>query len=503
MNIICYKFSKKLNSTARPVNISGVTYVGNLKESTSILAPEIELQIASVPDVNYCYIPDFRRYYYVIGITCEAANLWSLSLSVDMLASFKDDIAMLDCYILRSSYDAAGNRIYDGSITDTTYMVTSGKPTYISQSVNSPYSLPPLAEGCYIIGCLGTRVEGEGTGAVHYYLLDDTQMLSLNNKLFSSVNWLDISATEISNNLQKALINPYQYIVSCLWCPMNISSILSAHPEISFDYIRFGWWNSDRQGYSIKGTSPVISHTISIPIPRHPDAAARGEYLNLSPYTQYTLTFYPFGSIDIDSQAIAGYNTLDLYSTVDMITGHAQLVISVMGTSNPIRIIDADVFVPSPTASMVTDYTNLSTGTLIAGGLYAGFNSETAGALSNYSGIRDLTGVLNAIGRDITSPETYANMASGASAMLTKVQAQSEVGARAIFKSNPYITLSAKCSPVQREDYDHHGRPLCQHKRINQLSGYVQVDDMDIRLPCTEPEQTAIVAYMTSGFFFE
>ena len=62
--------------------------------------------------------------------------------------------------------------------------------------------------------------------------------------------------------------------------------------------------------------------------------------------------------------------------------------------------------------------------------------------------------------------------------------------------------MNAKFYNIVNEDLQDRGRPLCQRKRINTLSGFVQVQDADIALPATQNEQNAIRAYMEGGFFY-
>lgn len=70
------------------------TYDCILKESTSIINPTIRLKATDVNVLkgNYCYIPKFNRFYYINNVTNINADTWELSLHVDVLMSFRDDI---------------------------------------------------------------------------------------------------------------------------------------------------------------------------------------------------------------------------------------------------------------------------------------------------------------------------------------------------------------------------------------------------------------------------
>lgn len=65
------------------------------KDSFSISSPTINLRIKddfNMGDVNYAYITDFNRYYFVTDIQMLSDDVYKLYLDVDVLESFKDDI---------------------------------------------------------------------------------------------------------------------------------------------------------------------------------------------------------------------------------------------------------------------------------------------------------------------------------------------------------------------------------------------------------------------------
>lgn len=69
------------------------------KESFSISSPTINLKILDdfeINNVNYAFIDDFNRYYFVTDIQMLSDNIYKLFLDCDVLESFKDDI--LDSY---------------------------------------------------------------------------------------------------------------------------------------------------------------------------------------------------------------------------------------------------------------------------------------------------------------------------------------------------------------------------------------------------------------------
>ena len=47
------------------------------------------------------------------------------------------------------------------------------------------------------------------------------------------------------------------------------------------------------------------------------------------------------------------------------------------------------------------------------------------------------------------------------------------------------------------------GRPLCQPKQINTLSGYIQCENADCTISGTHDEAAKVNEYLNSGFFYE
>lgn len=93
MDIILYNNTddnRKLNKTLTAIK----TISARLKDDTDIMHPVIELDAANLPPTaNYCYIADFKRYYYINQQGIKIGRDLTLTLSVDVLMSFKDVIS--------------------------------------------------------------------------------------------------------------------------------------------------------------------------------------------------------------------------------------------------------------------------------------------------------------------------------------------------------------------------------------------------------------------------
>ena len=83
-------------------------------DMTSICSPKII--IANNDDfplnVNYAYIPRYKRYYYINDWYIDKGGRVILNLSIDVLMTFKNDILNLNCTIIRQE-NVGNNHIVD------------------------------------------------------------------------------------------------------------------------------------------------------------------------------------------------------------------------------------------------------------------------------------------------------------------------------------------------------------------------------------------------------
>ena len=114
MNITFYKNSSEKEKIGKSLS-SGLTLSGNLRDECSITSPNILVEATSLVDYNYCYIPEFKRYYFISDITSVRNNLWRVSLKCDVLESFKSDILNSSCIVNKQQNQSYSNNIDDGS----------------------------------------------------------------------------------------------------------------------------------------------------------------------------------------------------------------------------------------------------------------------------------------------------------------------------------------------------------------------------------------------------
>lgn len=80
-----------------------VSIEGTLRYSSSLLKPVVTIESQSIITANYARIVEFNRYYYINDIISEYNNLWTISMSVDVLMSFADEIKRQTAIVARQS----------------------------------------------------------------------------------------------------------------------------------------------------------------------------------------------------------------------------------------------------------------------------------------------------------------------------------------------------------------------------------------------------------------
>lgn len=77
---------------------------GTLKDGTSIIDPSVLCYNIDrfIPDINYFYIDETGRYYFLNGVEVVRTGLWQISGHCDVLSTYKDAILANRAIIARS-----------------------------------------------------------------------------------------------------------------------------------------------------------------------------------------------------------------------------------------------------------------------------------------------------------------------------------------------------------------------------------------------------------------
>lgn len=105
--------------------VGGNTFTGVPRDELDIMNPIIRFENDEVLRYNYAYIPDLQRYYKVESVNAFREGIWDVTMSVDVLMSFRGDIMTLSVIVDKQSMGENGDEyIDDGSLVTDNVMFT-------------------------------------------------------------------------------------------------------------------------------------------------------------------------------------------------------------------------------------------------------------------------------------------------------------------------------------------------------------------------------------------
>lgn len=565
-----YKNDKKVNSTKLPVSSpDDITLSVELKDVVNLFTPSLIIStdifvsgghIINPMKWNYCYLPDFERYYFVRSWSWVLGR-WECSLEVDVMASFKTEIGNTSAFVLRAASQ------YDPDLIDTKYP-TETQISGAEQDTQTPsgnivtvwntnIKNASIDDGFYVISVIND--DDNAIGGVSHYALSAYSMAELMNKLYSAPTWMGITDANISNDLQKMLINPIQYINSCMWIPVGFTG------GVGVRTIPIGWWSitlSTGYAYRLDTANCVKNVSVSFPLTKtHPQFdAQKRRWLQLSPFTTAALYFPPFGFIPLDMTKIYMSSSLEVSVRLDVITGKGTLFIGhkyKIGNDTfdggTIYTTVSQVGVPVSVAQMSVDWNAISSAStwigaagvaLASGGLQESIKNLKNGLVDGMRNLFDrMTGQTDLSGNlysGLTRATTYANAMKqgGVAAEIMKgidrglaqvpeeksllqsiKEIAGDIGSTALAaagtcsssgSSGGFAALQEQIfiqfyyQRITGTDDVHNGLPLARTVKINLLSGFVLCGNTDgFTANCTPAERQAICGIMEAGFYYE
>lgn len=483
-----WNYSKKTNSTGHP-SVSGSVdhYDCDQLDLSGILTPTLQLNGRNPTIYNYAYIEDFHRFYYVNNWRYNL-GLWTCELQVDVLASWEVDIKSSALYVLRSASK------WDNSIRDTVYPMLSGN-LYSDSSLPNPFNTS-YGSGYFVVGIVNT--DTNTVGAISYYSFTSSQFRSFMYSLMSDID--SYGMFDISSDLTKLLANPFQYIVSCRWMPLQPPG------GTAVSNVPIGWWSMNVAASRLGASSIIDGNLNGLTVPRHPQRD-RGTWLDQEPYSSYYLVFAPFGAFNLPPENMLLSDQLNFHWSVDYITGAAVLEVKSGGAL--VTRVEGKIGAEIALAQMAPQVENM----------VSALFTKPAAQPENGSG--------SASWLDVTLSEIGDKMSGARREVIQTPQTKLEAAAETILTGIANAWLSDFC-PAQisgqnggvssgRFDVTLHGwfklladetlyekgRPLCQYTQLYGMTGFIQCGESDVSIPCTKPELEAIKLHLVSGMYLE
>ena len=470
-------FAKNIESTAQPTTTGWAEYNVTLKNGADISNPQLEISAAwnTVKDYNYAVM--MGRYYWIVGKNMLRENFCVLDLKVDVLATYKTEIGSSSLYILRSSASSNGNvqdNLYPPTADVTKhhqYQVPSeGIPGYQRLPGESTYTFLGYNGGYVVL-----NVSGTGTaGATTLILLTTDAFRDLIALLYTAINGFQISDV-VKNVVQKFGGNPQELINGAMWMPF-------AFRGDNYGIVKIGGWEAKYPEVNPTTTvnglyidDPVYDMSdITFNINKHPQAATRGAYLNLSPYTSYIMGIPGCGVVTLDASKLINETSIKVKRTIDAFSG--QYTVDVVTSSGNQIIAHLSGQIGVPISLRGANNSDKVAGDIIQT-LGAAVSGNVIGAVGGYIGtIMDMAG----------GTPTSSGMGGGFSEILGRP-----------------IWLDTIHYSIVDEDNARNGRPLCQVTTPATLGGFMIAQKGDVVMAGPLPEHEEVKRYLETGFFYE
>lgn len=518
-NIVLYNFNKRPNSLKKPTaQTTGQTIQCVMKSVSSVITPIIEISdpklTNSIPLYNYAYIAAFNRYYFIEDVRFDI-GVWTLWLRCDVLATYQDDILNSRQYVLRSASS------YNPDLIDTLYntFINSernySQEDYTSDSVNVmnkstgewvtyPYFNRSISGGGYCIGVIGNNTTG-----VTYYIMPANSFKSLLNNAFTTIP--SDAGTDMSNFTKKTLANYLQYVTYCRWFP-NLPISANLGPMVR--NISFGGEEIPVTGtvdtfcYQVD-TNMVDHFKITMTLPNHPQAGTY-PYMALSPYSEYSLYFQPFGVIPLDSSKIYDCSSVEVHWFVDYCTGSCDLQIRAVNSDlddYPLVYTEStEIGVNLPVSNMIMDWkvglgmAGLSFIKSIAPNDYA--SRAMTGGVIKWQPNDVEKSIQSAPAQNVSLIDTVMNtLGTTMGQIATKGSSGSFL---AYNMGKPFIFAYFMEQTAHMPEL--FGQPCCKSLRLDNISGFCLCENATVTYVAGNPtvdEQNVVISMLNSGVYIE
>lgn len=303
---------------------------GNLRDSSSIVNPTLLIENQSVITANYCYIPNFGRYYYIDDIVSVRTNMWELSLRVDPLMSFKDKILELDCKINRQEFNYNPDLIDHEQLVEVEPIIEE----IVSDSYNDFIDINSKQDNVIFQIVVSTssyrynekalnrsQISWATAPTSNYFLLNSDSLMSFSWSLYNTVPEGDQPFVEPSECLRSVRVYPfdvYRKIANSdksSQSVINIGKTVMLLPEFPITTFPPNYFNYNVP--TIDSISSIIIDGGRLFIPKK-----YNNFLDFEPYTIIEL-YIPFiGWVKLPTNLVNGKEIHSKY-IVDLETGTA------------------------------------------------------------------------------------------------------------------------------------------------------------------------------------
>lgn len=470
MQIELYKFSKRINSTKRPVAGSGFTtqctikqnapYVGTFGSSsdTTVCYPVLFLTGVDNPN-EYNYVKAFGdRYYFIRDIQIDINGAATLHCEIDALATRKNEILSSNQYV---EYASNGSTDIDDP---RIVMKQGGKPRrgYSQGGTLFPY----MSGGTYILQVMAAS--GSGDQFIKAYAMGATSL--------GAVATAFTTDTTIQTELQKYFNSPYEALRSLHWTPLNVTD----YGQIEGMYL--GNAPLGIAAANLSGGQPIAENSIVVPIPRiYTDIRKGGRYSSYGIYVPFC------GSFRISGDDIYDETSVTVNVKMDTRTGDISGAVRATTNGKLLTLLSGNAYTEMPIGQLASASKRIAqvTGSFISGVARVVSSSSAAAIIGNG---------ISAAESMIESAEAQAEFHGGGVA--------SAIGDAAGTYIEMYVTQK-DTSYTPGEGSSIIGLPVFSVKQLSSITGYCKCKNPSIEINDLKEIAELINRYLSGGFFIE
>ena len=468
--------SKRQNSTKRPDYSNWVNFDVNLKKPTSLETPVVTL---SAESFNYNYAVFQNKYYFVSDIVAVRNDLYEVTLSLDPMATYKDEILSSTQFVSYSSVSG------DSWLPDTRIPVLRSTIVNSASAGIAVWAGGSVSSGFYILSYIG--LEGAGLVAVDLGTLQAiiSSISDLDDEVDAIVNYPGydwtvsaeqnlyyLARVQTQNDiLGKAYGQAPSCLRSCIWVPFAVSG--SGHVPIWL-----GNYDTGQTGILVSAFPRTGS--VSVTIPWHYTDWRRG-------YCEQVYLYLPLvGMIGLSSDNLTHTNSITVHYSYTVTDGTISYQVEsggeIIGTYGGSCAINYPLGVnQQASAGEVTN--------AIMQGLA---NTVSAGITGNVAGV--IAGIAatsySALDVALTShPSCVGGIGGGSGSGLPR--------------DVVCFTVAHDTNVQPGEMAATMGVPTMKPLVLSNCSGYCQCANAHVSLDAPLPEINAVDTYLNSGFFIE
>lgn len=449
-NVDFYNFSKRKNSTKIPTG-THTTLSCELNDNFNLIDGDIVVNTGRTgnPKIyTYCYIQEFSRYYFVNNWSYQN-GLWYVTLTVDVLATYKTNILNTTAFI---TYAQAA---FNSHILDKRIQQVGIATKHISSGNNRFFDLDGWSDQI-ILFFVSETANLSSAGAVQAFSVTRDKLKDVCQSLYTA-------GQTIWQDLQAQAGSAKDCITKCITVPYDIPAGANVN-------IVLGNYNTGVTGKPVLGRTLLPSCDITIPW-------QASDFRRF--YHKFSLILPFIGAVSIEASDIISDERLSITAQIDILSGDLLYYVC----------HDSEAVTP-----FATFKTNCAAVTPVAS-----YQSNTVGAITSLG-----SAGIAAAGQNIMGVAAGISNAAANLCLSKTISVCGNNGGCCEAFDRP--TLICTYNPTSIEPGSvaaSIGRPYFAQNSLSGFTGRVQTEGFSVDASCTDAERVMINSIVDGGIFIE